>query len=106
MYSFVAFLALAGTILSIIFAIKGKHQLYWSAALCIYLFSLLAGFSIGQLTVGLTFVCMSLAIGYTLKLINNRFHQAAFLLLGIVIGLFMVVFVDDSVIFFPFTFFI
>ncbi|WP_206747171.1 hypothetical protein, partial [Mycobacteroides abscessus] len=65
-FSVIAFAALIISVVSTLSAIKGKSQHYWYAALGVYIFSLIAGFSIGQITVGFTFVLLALAIGYSL----------------------------------------
>ncbi|WP_139822663.1 hypothetical protein [Tuberibacillus sp. Marseille-P3662] len=53
MLTIVAYSALCMTFITTIMAIKGYYYLYWIAAICIYIFSVIAGFSIGQLTIGL-----------------------------------------------------
>lgn len=98
----IAFSALVVAIVSTFFAIKGKHQLYWIATIGIYIFSFLAGFSIGQITVGLTFLPLALAVGYSLNLIKNGLSFTIFLVIGFLVGLIMVFFVDDVWLFFPF----
>ena len=103
-FSVIAFSALIVAVVSIIFAIKGRYQFYWIAAIGIYIFSFLAGFSIGQLTVGLTFIPLILAIGYTFGWIKSKVQSLMFLCLGILIGFLMVLFVDDAWLFFPFWF--
>jgi hypothetical protein len=101
-FSIIAFSALIVAVVSIFFAIKGKYQLYWISAIGIYIFSFLAGFSIGQITVGLTFIPLTLAIGFTLGWIKNKMDSILFLCLGILIGFLMVLYVDDAWLFFPF----
>jgi sulfite exporter TauE/SafE len=88
-----------------VLAAKGNRKLYWVAAVAAYIFSFIAGFSIGQLTIGLVFIPLLLAIGYTLNLIKNKIQAALFLLLGIATGVVMVLYVDDAWLFFPFRFF-
>lgn len=100
-FTVIAFSALILAIVSMVFAIIGEYQFYWLSALGIYVFSFIAGFSIGQFTVGLTFVLLALAIGYTLGLIRNKLHLMVYLLSGTVIGALMVLFVDDYWLFFP-----
>ncbi|WP_047979785.1 hypothetical protein [Ornithinibacillus contaminans] len=104
-FSVIAFSALAITLLALVFAIKGKHQLYWLAALGNYIFSFLAGFSIGQFTVGLTFVFLALATGYSFHLIKKRTHLEIFVTIGVLIGVLMILYVDDAWLFFPFILF-
>lgn len=104
-FSVIAFAALIIASVSAFFAIKGKHQLYWTAAIGIYIFSFISGFSIGQMTVGFTFVPLALAIGYTFNKIKNKTHFITFLVVGFLVGLLVVSFVDDSWLFFPLTLF-
>lgn len=99
-FSVIAFFALIVAIVSTFFAIKGKYQLYWISAFGIYIFSFIAGFSIGQLTVGLTFIPLTLAIGYSLGWIKNKVHSIIFLCLGTLIGFLMVIYVGD-LLFYP-----
>ncbi|MEH7306641.1 hypothetical protein [Neobacillus drentensis] len=100
-FSVIAFATLSISIVSTFFAIKGRHHLYWIAAIGIYIFSVITGFSIGQITVGFTFVFLALAIGNSFKLIKNKFHFSAFLGVGCLVGFLIVVFVDDYWIFLP-----
>ncbi|MBY0147862.1 hypothetical protein [Neobacillus niacini] len=104
-FSVIAFAALILSIVSTFYAIKGRYQLYWIAAIGIYIFSFIAGFSIGQITVGFTFVLLALAIGHTFNMIKNKLHFTTFLGVGLLVGFFMVVFVDDYWLFFPIMFF-
>ncbi|CAG9621275.1 hypothetical protein [Sutcliffiella rhizosphaerae] len=73
-FTFVAILALIILIVSLVLALNGKHTFYWIAAVAVYIFSALSGFSIGQLTVGFTFVFLALAIGYSLRLLKNNYQ--------------------------------
>ncbi|WP_066319255.1 hypothetical protein [Bacillus sp. FJAT-29814] len=98
------FVALIVTVVSIVFSVKGNHKLYWIASLSAYIFSFIAAFSIGQITVGLVFIPLTLAIGYSLHLIRNKMQAAVFMILGIFIGAIMVLYVDDAWLFFPFRF--
>jgi len=84
-----------------VFAIRGNYPFYWISAISIYIFSFLAGFSIGQLTIGLTFIPLTLAIGHTFGWIKTRIHTVMFVSLGILVGVVMVLFVDDAWLFFP-----
>jgi hypothetical protein len=102
MYTVIAFVSLLVSVLSIIFAILGTHQLYWISALGIYIFSFLAGFSIGQFTVGLTFIYLSLAIGYSIRRIKGKADYSLFAGAGVIIGVIIVTFVDDYWTFLPF----
>jgi hypothetical protein len=105
-FSFIAFSALIIAIVTAFFAIRGNYRFYWVSALGIYLFSFIAGFSIGQLTVGLTFIPLALAIGHTFRWIRTKVHSIIFVSLGIIFGVLMVLFVDDAWLFFPLWFLI
>src|SRR5690625_7733168 len=59
-------------IISFVFAIMYHYHFYWLSALSIYIFSFLGGFSIGQITVGLTFIPLILAIGHSFQWIKSQ----------------------------------
>lgn len=98
----IAYVSLLISIVSVIFALKGVHQLYWISAVGIYIFSFLAGFSIGQFTIGLTFIFLSIAIGYTFGRIKGKVDYSIFGGAGILLGFLIVTFVDDYWTFLPF----
>lgn len=102
--SIIAYSSLFFAIITAILAGMGKYWLYWLSALGINIFSFLAGFSIGQLTVGLTFVFLTLAIAYSTRMIKGRKSGALAVGIGLLIGIIMVLFVDDQWLFFPFLF--
>ena len=91
-FTFIAYMSLFIAIVATIFAIKGYHRHYWIAAVCIYIFSFLAGFSIGQLTVGFTFILIALAIGYTFGWIKTTIQVLTFTGIGAGIGLVIVLY--------------
>jgi hypothetical protein len=95
----IAFIALIIAGFSTVFATKGYYRLYWISAIGIYIFSYLA-FPIGQFTVGLTFVLLILAIGYSFGLIRNKIQKVIFLCLGTLIGFLMVIYLRDDL-FYP-----
>lgn len=99
-FSVIAFSALIVATVSTFFAVKGQHQLYWVSAVAIYIFSFLAGFSIGQLTVGLTFVPLALAIGYSFGWIKNNRSSIIFLCSGILFGIFIMIYAGN-LLFYP-----
>ncbi|WP_164669848.1 hypothetical protein [Virgibacillus doumboii] len=107
MLTYVFYTLVSVTLISVAFAIKGDHQarLYWIAALTSYVLSFLGGFSVGQITVGFTFVFVMLAIAHSFNWVKNGLYYAGFLMLGLVIGGIMVFFVDDYWLFFPFAIF-
>ncbi|MBD2867894.1 hypothetical protein [Paenibacillus arenilitoris] len=101
-FSVIAFSALAIAIVTFLLAVIGRPRFYWISAISIYVFSFMAGFSIGQLTVGLTFIPLALAIGFSSGRINRRAHTYWFAGVGALIGIVAVVFVDDYWTFWPF----
>jgi hypothetical protein len=103
-FTIIAFSSVFVAIFSIYFAIFGYHYLYWLAAIAIYVFSCLSAFSIGQKTVGLTFVLLALAIGGSLNFLNNMLQFMICFLVGLGIGVLMVLYVDDAWLFFPLRF--
>jgi hypothetical protein len=103
-FTLIAFSALIVSIVSTFFAIKGKHQLYWIGAIGIYIFSLIAGFTIGQITVGLTFVLLALAIGYSFNLVKNKLNLTTCVGLGFLFGVLMVFYADHYWLFYPIKF--
>ncbi|MGP4040130.1 hypothetical protein ACTWP4_09580 [Gracilibacillus sp. D59] len=102
MFTIVAYSSLIVALVSLILAVSGKRHFYWLSAVGIYIFSFIAGFSIGQLTVGLTFIPLLLAIAYTFSWIKTKVHILLFVSLGVTIGFIMVFFVDDKWVFLPF----
>jgi hypothetical protein len=101
MFTAIAYWSLLVCVMSVIFAIKGIHQLYWISAVGIYIFSFITGFTLGRFTVGLTFVFLSLAIGYSLRRIKGKADYSLFAGVGIITGFLMVVYVGSWV-FLPF----
>jgi hypothetical protein len=101
MFTAIAFWSLLVCVVSFIFAKKGIKQLYWISAVGIYIFSFITGFTIGYFTVGLTFVFLSLAIGYSLGRIKGKSDYSLFAGVGIITGFLMVVYVGSGV-FLPF----
>jgi hypothetical protein len=51
-----------------------------------YIFSLIAGFPIGHVTIGYTFVQFALANGYSFRLIKNKSQLTTCISLGILAG--------------------
>jgi hypothetical protein len=101
-FSVIANSALIVAVVSLLLAIKGKQRLYWISAIGIYVFSFIAGFSIGQLTVGLTFIPLTLAIGFSVGWIKGKTEYLLSVLVGILLGVIFVMFVDDYYTFYPF----
>jgi len=101
-FTIIAFFILIVAVLSLLIAISGKRQFYWISAFGIYVFSFIAGFSIGQLTVGLTFIPLTLAIGFSSGWIKTKVDYLLAVGVGFLLGVIVVIFVDDYFTFFPF----
>lgn len=99
-FTITAYALLIISIVSFIIAFNGKSAYYWLAAIGMYVFSFLSGFSIGQLTVGLTFIPLTLAIAHSIGLVQRRTERAIFFTVGFMIGLCVVIFVRQLV-FYP-----
>jgi|SRR5690625_5291261 len=99
-YTIIAYSALLISIITFIIALNKRPVFYWISALSIYIFSFLGGFSIGQLTVGLTFIPLSLAIASMFGWTRNKIQNALFAGLGFVVGFFMVILVGNTL-FYP-----
>jgi hypothetical protein len=105
-FSVIALFAVATVIWSTFHAIKGNYRLYWISALGLYVFSFIAGFSIGQLTVAFIFIPLILALGYSFGWIKGHVQAVIFLCLGVVISGFVVLFDVGNWLFLPFAFLI
>lgn len=92
-------------IITFILAINGRPALYWIAALSIYVCSFLGGFSIGQITVGLTFIPLTLGIASVFGLMKKRYQSALFAGVGLIIGVFAVIFIGNELFYPIFKFF-
>lgn len=92
----IMFFTLIIAIFSTYYALKGNYGLYWISTIAIYFFSLLMSFTIGMFTVGLAFVTLSLAIGYSFGWIKSRVGLVLFIASGIFVGFVMVYLVRDN----------
>lgn len=100
-FSIIAYSFLIISVLSFIFALKGRYKLYWVSTFGIYFFSFLAGFSIGQLTVGLTFIPLSLALGYSFNWIKSKRSFYIVIITAALFG-FIIVLFNGNLLFSPF----
>jgi hypothetical protein len=69
-FSCLAFSVLGVAIGTTIAALMGNYRWYWIAALAMWIFSFLTGFSIGIYALSATFSLTALALGYSLRLIR------------------------------------
>lgn len=99
-YTIIAYSLLLISFLAFFVALKGRLIFYWISALAMYIFSFLGGFSIGQITVGLTFIPLTLGFASMLGWIRQNFHRTLFAGLGFVLGIFMVILVGNNL-FYP-----
>lgn len=105
MFVIVTLLVVVSLIVSVVSTIvalsTGKPKAYWFAVGSLYLFSMLSGFSIGQLTIAFVLVLLLLAIGSTARLMKNAMQFTAWLGAGILFSIVMMSYVDDRWLFFP-----
>lgn len=80
----------------------GSKKWFWLSGLLFYILSFLGSFSIGGLTLSLTFVLWALALGYSLKLIKKPAHILLAILTGIALWALMVTTLDDAWWYLPF----
>ncbi|GAB2552073.1 hypothetical protein [Gracilibacillus alcaliphilus] len=95
MYSVIAYFSFIIAMISIVLALRGKYYYYWIAAIGIYLFSFMAGFSIGKFTVGLTFIPLTMAIGHLCGWIHNKKSGWISFGFGIIIAILLVLVAGD-----------
>ena|SRR5690625_856788 len=95
MLTIIAYSFLCIGIISFIAAMVYHYRFYWLSAFGIYIFSFLGGFSIGQLTVGFTFIPLFLAIGHSFHWIKNQTQRIIFLSAGCLVGFISVVFIGN-----------
>src|SRR5690625_1710202 len=104
-YTIIAYTTLFISVITFIIALNNRPSFYWFSALSMYIFSFLGGFSIGQITVGLTFIPLTLAIASMFGWSQSKIQNTVFAGLGIVIGFFMVVLVGNELFYPIFIFF-
>lgn len=81
----------------------GRYSYYWVAAASMYVFSFLAGFSIGLYTLSLAFALLAVALAYSTGLAKRPWHAAAAGAAGFAVWAACVFYlnVDDYWLFFP-----
>src|SRR5690606_7766535 len=80
----IAFTVLAMFVVALAQAAGGNGRWYWYSSLCAYIFSCLAGFSIGLLTLVFVLILLSLAIGHSLNHITSWKDTLFFTAAGII----------------------
>ncbi|WP_088006975.1 hypothetical protein [Indiicoccus explosivorum] len=104
MLTLIAVASLMVSFIATIVAVStGNPKPYWLAVGSLYIFSMLAGFSYGQLTIAFVLILFLLAIGSSIKPIKNGLQFAAWFGAGILVSFFAVSYVDDRWLFFPMT---
>jgi|GEM_PF-1911158 len=103
-FSILAYLMLAVTGLAVWLAVKGDKKYYWVGGIAMYFFSFIAGFSIGLLTLSISFVLLALAITHRMRWVNNSWHSVATVIVAIVAWGGSVNFIDDYWFFLPIIF--
>jgi len=71
-FSVIAITSLIIAILATFFAAKERYQLYFVSVLGILIFTYLYGFTVGQMAVCLSFIPITIAIQYSVRLVRNR----------------------------------
>ena len=95
-YLTMGFLILIAVVFGTFFAIKGNHQFYWVSAIWIYLLSyFVLFFGVGNIIAVLSFVSLTLAIGYSFGWIKSMVSSIIFVSLGILIGIILVFLLGD-----------
>lgn len=95
MLTIIAYSLLFTAIISFVFGMMYHYHFYWLSTLAIYFFSFMGGFSIGQITVGLTFIPLILALGYSFKWIKEQTQVFILLGVGCLVGFLSVVFIGN-----------
>ncbi len=104
-FTFLFYFLLLLFIFTFILALNGHPAFYLLSAFSIYICSFLGGFSIGQITVGLTFIPLTLGIASFLGLIKKGHHTPLYAGLGLIIGIFAVIFIGNELFYPIFMFF-
>jgi|SRR5699024_4246949 len=104
-YTIIAYSLLLISFLTFFAGLKGRPIYYWISAFSMYIFSFLGGFSIGQITVGLTFIPLTLGIASAFGWFKRVVHHAFFAGVGFVIGIFLVILVGNELFYPIFMFF-
>lgn len=82
MLTIIAYMSLFIAIISMVFAVVATYHFYWAAALGIYIFSFIAGFSIGQITVALIFIPVVLGIAHAFKKVTSKLTALKYISYG------------------------
>lgn len=100
-YLTIGFFVLISVVFVTFLAIKGNHQFYWVSAIGIYLLSyFVLFFGIGSIMAILSFVLLTLAIGYSFGWIRGIASSIIFICLGILVGI-LLVFLLGEYLFYP-----
>ncbi|MFD1416946.1 zf-HC2 domain-containing protein [Oceanobacillus jeddahense] len=100
-FSVLAYVLLASSLFIFIWKVDGKSKKYWISAIFMYVFSALAGFSIGLYTVAIAFILFSLAIGHSFGKIKKRRHAIISIVIAIIIWWIVIHLYNGFWIFYP-----
>lgn len=96
-----AFAMLVAAFITVVLAIKKGPGWYWLTGVFMYLFSYLAGFSIGLYTLSFTFVFWALGFVYSLRLVKRFWHADLAVIIGLAGWYLCIIYVDDYFLFRP-----
>lgn len=101
-FGFIAFVMLILTAVFLVAAVQHHPGWYWAAGTMIYVFSFLGSFSIGLLTLSLTFCCFALAIAHQFRWIAQWKDRLITIVSALAAWLICIRYIDDQWLFFPF----
>ncbi|WP_078380741.1 zf-HC2 domain-containing protein [Sutcliffiella halmapala] len=84
-FSVLAYLLLGTSLLVFLWKVDSKSKKYWISGICMYLFSALAGFSIGLYTLSIAFILFTLAIGHSFGRIKKLHHSIISIVIALVL---------------------
>ena len=95
---------LAVTGLAVLLSLKGGKKYYWAGSVAMYFFSFITGFSIGLLTLSISFILLALALAHSMKWIKGFLHSLVTASIALIAWGGSVYFIDDYWLFLPITF--
>lgn len=100
-FSVLAYTLLGASLLVFIWKTDGKGKKYWISGTFMYMFSALAGFSIGLYTLVIAFILFSLAIGHSFDKIKKRRQVIISIVVAIVVWVIVINIYNGFWIFYP-----
>lgn len=84
-FSVLAYLLLGTSLLVFLWKVDSKSKKFWISGICMYLFSTLAGFSIGLYTLSIAFILFTIAIGHSFERIKKQHHSIISIVVALVL---------------------